>query len=80
MSIPITPEIEQLVQGIYAGGAYASQADVLSAALRLLEQRDRFRKQVHQGLEELDRGERLDADAVFGELRQRAAELGGPGA
>lgn len=75
----MTPEIEQLVHGIYAGGAYASEADVLAVALRLLEQRDRFRQQLQQGCEELDRGERLDADAVFAELRKRAAELDGQG-
>jgi len=77
MTIPFTPEIEQLVQGIYAGGAYASQADVVTTALRLLEQRDRLRKLVHQGCEELDRGERLDSDAVFSELHERATELNG---
>ena len=61
MSITIRPEIEQLVHGIYAGGSYASEADVLAAALRLLEQRDRFRSHLREGSDELDRGERLDA-------------------
>ncbi len=75
MNITITPEIEQLVQGIYAGGSYASEAEVLAAALRLLEQRDRFRSHLQRGCDELDRGERMDVDVVFSELRQRAAKL-----
>lgn len=79
MSITITPEIEQLVHGIYAGGSYASEAEVLAAALRLLEQRDRFRSHLREGSDELDRGERLDADAVFSELRQHASKLGEQG-
>jgi Arc/MetJ-type ribon-helix-helix transcriptional regulator len=72
MNIPITSEIEQLVHGIYAGGEYAIEADVLAAALRLLEQRDRFRSHLQQGCDELDQGASLDADQVFAELRQRA--------
>jgi Arc/MetJ-type ribon-helix-helix transcriptional regulator len=79
MSIPISPEIENLVHGIYARGEYASEADVLAAALHLLQQRDRLRIDLQQGCGELDRGERLDANLVFGELRQMAAELDGRG-
>lgn len=75
MDSAITPEIEQLLQGIYAGGAYASEADVMKAALRLLEQRDRLRILLKQGCDELDRGERLDADQVFSGLRELASEL-----
>jgi Arc/MetJ-type ribon-helix-helix transcriptional regulator len=75
MSNLITPEIVQLVQGIYAGGAYASEADVLSAALQLLQQRDRLRSELKRGSDDLDRGERLDAEEVFDDLRRRAVEL-----
>ena len=73
MSIAITPEIEQLVHGIYAGGDYGSEADVLAAALLLLKQRDQLRIDLQQGYQELDRGERIDGDQVFAELRARAA-------
>jgi Arc/MetJ-type ribon-helix-helix transcriptional regulator len=77
MNISLSPEIEQLLQGIYSGGEYASQADVVSAALHLLKQRDQLRIKLQQGCDELDRGERLDADQVFGDLRKRATELDG---
>jgi Arc/MetJ-type ribon-helix-helix transcriptional regulator len=80
MSIPITPEIEQLVHGIYAGGAYASEADVLAAALHLLRQRDELRIKLREGIDELDRGERLTSDQVFRELRKRAVKFDGPAA
>ena len=80
MSILITPEIEQLVQGIYAGGAYATEADVLECALRRLRQRDELRIKLREGIDELDRGERLASEQVFLELRERAAQLDGPAA
>jgi antitoxin ParD1/3/4 len=75
MAIEITPEVESLVQGIYSTGYYKSEADVLAAALRLLQQRNRLIDDLRQGASELDRGERIDADQVFAELRRRAEEL-----
>ena len=77
MAIEITPEVESLVNGIYAGGQYASQTEVLATALQLLHEREQLRNNLKQGCDELDRGERIDADEVFSELRQRAAELDG---
>jgi Arc/MetJ-type ribon-helix-helix transcriptional regulator len=77
MAIKITPELEKVVHGIYAGGQYASETDVIAAALHLLQQRDELRSELQQGCAELDRGERLDAEDVFNNLRRRAAELDG---
>jgi antitoxin ParD1/3/4 len=73
MAIEITPELQSVVQGIFAGGQYANEGEVLAAALHLLQQRDQLRRDLQQGIAELDSGERLDAPRVFAELRQRAA-------
>lgn len=78
MSINISPEVELLIQGIYASGEYASEADVLAAAVQLLHQRNQLRKDLEQATRELDGGQRIDADRLFAELRQRAAELDEP--
>lgn len=75
MAIEITPEVESLVHGIYSTGHYASESDVLAVALQLLQHRDQLVDDLRQGCDELDRGERIDADEVFAELRQRAAKL-----
>jgi putative addiction module CopG family antidote len=77
MAIEITPEVESLINGIYAGGRYASQTEVVATALQLLHERDQLRHKLQRGCDELDRGERLEANEVFAELRQRAAELDG---
>ena len=69
MAIEITPELASTVQSIYAGGQYASEGEVLATALQLLQQRDQLRRDLQMGIDELDRGERLDADQVFSELR-----------
>jgi putative addiction module CopG family antidote len=77
MDIQITPEVAQLVHGIYAGGQYANESEVVTAAVRLLHQRQQLQRDLAQGYEELAAGQRLDADQVFEELRTRAAELDG---
>jgi putative addiction module CopG family antidote len=77
MYIQITPEVAQLVHGIYAGGQYANESEVVTAAVRLLHQRQQLQRDLAQGYEELAAGQRLDADQVFEELRTRAAELDG---
>jgi Arc/MetJ-type ribon-helix-helix transcriptional regulator len=76
MTIKITPEVEQLVEGIYSDGKYASPSEVLTTALVLLQQREQLRKDLEVGARELDNGQRLDADQVFADLKRRATELG----
>jgi Arc/MetJ-type ribon-helix-helix transcriptional regulator len=75
MYIELSDEINQLVHGIYAEGHYASEAEVVAVAVRMLHRQQQLCKDLEQGCRELDRGERIDADEVFSELRQRAADL-----
>jgi Arc/MetJ-type ribon-helix-helix transcriptional regulator len=75
MDIQISPEVAQLVHGIFAGGQYASESEVVGAAVRLLHQRQHLRQDLEQSCRELDNGQRIAADEVFAVLRQRAAEL-----
>lgn len=77
MSIEITPEVECLVHGIFASGHFASEAEVLTVAVRLLHDRQQLRSDLEQGRRELDSGQRVAADEVFAELRARAMELDG---
>ena len=71
MSTDITPEHRRKVQAILADGSYSSEDEVLDEALALLEQRDRLRKELVVGVNELERGERVDGDEVFDALRRR---------
>jgi Arc/MetJ-type ribon-helix-helix transcriptional regulator len=80
MTIEVTNEVVSLMRGIYANGQYASEAEVLSVALQLLQKRDQLRADLQRGCDELDRGERVPGDEVFAELRMRARELDERGA
>ncbi|MEH2436257.1 MAG: type II toxin-antitoxin system ParD family antitoxin [Nostoc sp.] len=78
MNISLTPELEQLVKDKVSSGKYNSVSEVMGEALRLLEERDRFRDQrlaelkakIQVGIEELERGEGIDGEEVFAEIEE----------
>lgn len=80
MSVPLTPELEQLIRQKVETGLYRSASEVVREALRLLEERDRLqaprleelRREIRVGIDQADRGELLDGPKVFDELRRKA--------
>ena len=78
MNVSLTPELEQFVQSRVASGLFQSASEVVREGLRLLEEREQAREaaigelraKVRRGVEQADRGELLDGDAVFEEIRQ----------
>jgi antitoxin ParD1/3/4 len=76
-----TPELEQFVQSRVASGLYQTASEVIREGLRLLEERERardvaleeLRAKIRRGAEQADRGELLDGEAVFEEIRQLSA-------
>ena len=77
MGIQITPEIEEMVQTLLRAGNYANEAEVVHEALGLLGKRDRLREEIAEGLAQLDRGEEIDSEDVFGELDAKVAGIPG---
>jgi len=87
MAIHLTPEFEQLIENKVRSGSYKSASEVITEALRLLEQRDRvfavnkddLRSHIEQGWQSAQRGELVDGDDVFDRIdaelenRERAA-------
>ena len=84
MDVTLTPELEHLIQDKVASGLYASESEVIRAALRLLKDRDDLkllavedlRREIQKGLDQLDRGESglLDAEYIKAEGRRRLAQ------
>jgi antitoxin ParD1/3/4 len=80
MEISLTREHEELIRRKLHEGGYASASDVVRDALGLLEEREQLRqiriarlqKEVAAGLASLNRGEGIDGDAVFAEIRRRS--------
>lgn len=81
LNVSLTPELEEFVQSRVASGRYQTASEVVREGLRLLEEReqmretalDELRTRLRRGIEQADRGEFLDGDAVFEEIRQLSA-------
>ncbi len=79
MTISLTPELEQFIQNQIASGKYSSTEEVIIAGIKLLEEREniykgRFeelKREIAIGVEQLERGERLDGREVIEKLRQK---------
>jgi antitoxin ParD1/3/4 len=73
--LEITPDIGQIVEAIKKHGQYESESAVLREALPLLQQRDRLRRDILEGVTELDRGECIPGEEVFQGLEEQIIRL-----
>ena len=81
MNVSLTPELENFVQTKVISGRYTSASEVVREALRLLEDQDQsraaqlevFRSGVDRRLASLDRGEGIDGEIAFAQIREKAA-------
>jgi antitoxin ParD1/3/4 len=78
VNVSLTPELEKFVQTRVASGRYQTASEVVREGLRLLEEREHerdlamraLRAKIGRGIEQADRGEFLEGEAVFEEIRQ----------
>lgn len=83
MEISLTPELERLIQTRIETGRYASASEVIHEALGLLEQKERereralseFQNELDRRIASLDRGEGLDGENFFNNLKARTKAL-----
>ncbi|HPT26618.1 MAG TPA: type II toxin-antitoxin system ParD family antitoxin [Bryobacteraceae bacterium] len=82
VNVSLTPELEAFLQSRVRSGRYQSTSEVVREALRLLEDREQEREaallelkaKLKRGAAQARRGDVLDGDAVFDELRQMIEE------
>ncbi len=83
MNVSLTPEVEQFIQRQVESGKYASPDEVILAALRAFEERERIYKgrfeelrgEIAIGVEASERGEVVDGEIVFSQLQQKLQQL-----
>jgi antitoxin ParD1/3/4 len=79
MNVNLGPVLDQFVAELLETGLYQSQSEVLREGLRLLKEREEvkrlrvaeLRRQIAVGSEQADRGEFVDGEKVFAEIRKR---------
>lgn len=82
VNVSITPELDAFLQSRVKSGRYQTTSEVVREALRLLERHERERDEAYQQLKskldrsaaQAERGEFLDGDQVFDELREMIEE------
>ena len=82
VNISLTPELGAFLQNRVKSGRYQTTSEVVREALRLLQNQEKEREEglkqlkakLQRGATEAGRGELLEADEVFEELRRLIAE------
>jgi antitoxin ParD1/3/4 len=77
VNISLTPELDEFIQARLKTGRYQTASEVVREALRLLERQEKGRaaavrllkSKLERGAAQAERGELLEADEVFEELR-----------
>ena len=83
MNVSLTPELEKFIRRKVKSGMYYSASEVVREGLRLLREQDEIRKQrrkalqekIERGIAQLERGEGIDGDEFFEQLRLRGERL-----
>ena len=87
MNVSLKPELEKFIADKVQRGQYADASDMVNEALEMLREQEEFtpayeaylRREVQQGIAQLDRGEHCDFDAekiIAEERRKLAGEKG----
>ncbi len=82
VNISITPELDAFLQSRVKSGRYQTTSEVVREALRLLERHEQDREEailqlkakLERGAAQAERGELIDGDEVFDELRRMIDE------
>jgi len=75
MNVSLTPELEQFVAEQVATGRYSSASEVVRAALRILEEEERWkvyaREKIARGMEDFEAGRFVTKDQLLARLAER---------
>ena len=69
MTVSIPSEFERFISAQVASGKYSRPEDVLSDALALLRDESELHEAIRAGVEEVERGDIVDAETAHRELR-----------
>jgi len=82
MNVNLGSTFDRFVADLLKTGLYQSQSEILRDGLRLLKEREdlkklrltELRKEIAIGSEQADRGEFVDGDVAFAQIRKRSAK------
>jgi antitoxin ParD1/3/4 len=79
MSITLKPEHKQCIEAQIARGRYSNSDEVLTEALKLLEEREQklelLRHSIAVGAEQIQKGQVTDGEIVFAKLQEKISRM-----
>jgi antitoxin ParD1/3/4 len=78
MNVDLAAEQEAFIERLVAAGRYPSLNEAIRHGVRLLISQERVKQQIDVGIEQADRGELVDHDTVFGQLKAMATAAAQP--
>ncbi len=71
MNIQIPADFHPAVQKLISEGRFRDEGEIVAEGIRLVLVREQLEKDVQAGLDDLDAGNRIDAEDVYAEARER---------
>ena len=78
MNVSLPADLENFVQSLVLSGSYPGPDEVVGEALLMFKRREELRREIQVGIDQLDRGESIDGEAVFASLMEKAKKLSEP--
>ena len=75
MTVKLPADLRDFVAQVIATGSFRNENEVFGEALRLLRQREQFKRDVNAGIEQLEEGKGIPGEPVLERLEQKAREL-----
>lgn len=71
MSTDIPSDFGATVQKLIADGKFQDESEVIAEGIRLVVAREQLHADIQAGIDQLDRGEGIDAEEVYAKARRR---------
>lgn len=74
MNVHLPPEQQTFIDELVSSGRFSTKDETISEGVRLLISQEELKKEIDIGIEQADRGDLIDHDTVFQQLRAMASD------
>jgi antitoxin ParD1/3/4 len=75
MNLELPAEQQAFIESLIESGRFSSVDEAVSEGIRLLVSQERLKQEIDVGIQQGDRGDVVDHDTVFDQLRTMARDL-----
>ena len=75
MNVPIPADYNPAVQKLITEGRYRDEGEIVAEGIKLIIMREQLARDVQAGLDDLDAGNRIDAEEVYAKARKRIKDI-----